>query len=76
MIASPIGCRCTLYVKNLNKTGGTHSVTFNSFLLVYNSNFTLLVKKDIMYNNDANKAYKAKALQIHQYDSKGDIKFT
>ena len=72
MIASPIGC--TLYVKNLNKTGGTHSVTFNSFLLVYNSNFSLLVKKDIMYNNDANKAYKAKALQIHQYDSKGDVK--
>ena len=72
MIASPIGC--TLYVKNLNKTSGTHSVTYNSFLLVYNSNFTLLVKKHIMYNDETNKAYKAKAIQIHQYDSKGDVK--
>ena len=27
-----------------------------------------------MYNDETNKAYKAKAIQIHQYDSKGDVK--
>ena len=37
MIASPK--ECTLYIKNLNKTGGTQSVTYISFLLVYISNF-------------------------------------
>jgi hypothetical protein len=72
MIASPIGC--TLYIKNLDKTSGTTAITYNSHLLVYNSNFTLLAKLNIMNNNEANKAYKAKALQIHQFDSQGNIK--